>query len=213
MKAPALLLLAFLLAAPVAMAQGEVTLTRTAPAEASADILATLEASGNFTTLVAALRSTGLADALTGSETYTLFAPTDEAFKARPDLAALNNDELTELLRTHLLVGAVSSGDAAARTSVSSVQGETLAISATGDAFTVNGVVVTEADIAASNGVIHVIDAPLAPEPVQEKPATDEPTMDHHPATDHDSPAKSDTADEIGADENVSAPAETDDAY
>ncbi len=213
MKAPALLLLAFLIASPVALAQGEVALTRAAPAEAAPDLLATLEASGNFSVLVAALRSTGLADALAGSETYTLFAPTDEAFKARPDLSALSDDELTELLRSHLLVGAVSSGEAAALTSVPTVGGEALTISATGDAFTVNGVVVTEADIAASNGVIHVIEAPLAPAPTRPEPATDEPTMDHHPATDHDAPTKSNTADEIGADENVSAPAETDDAY
>lgn len=181
---PLLLVLALLLAAPASLAQGEVSVTNDTAANASADIISTLDDAGSFSILVSALRDTGLADALASGETYTLFAPTDEAFQQLPagTLDALSADELADLLRYHLVVGAVSSSEAAALPSTPTVRGDDLTLAATGDALTVNGVVVTEADIAASNGVIHVIGNVLTPaptEPSMEEDRMEEDKMDH----------------------------------
>lgn len=175
MKLLALSFLAFALAAPASLAQDD------APASeaAASDIIATLEASGNFTALVGALRDTGLDEALSGAESYTLFAPTDEAFADLPEgtLEALDTDALVALLRAHLVVGSVLSSEAAGLGAAPSVQGDTLRFSATGDALTVNGVVVTDADIAASNGVIHALDDVLMPAAETESEGEAEPEM------------------------------------
>lgn len=207
--------LALLLVAPASLAQVPPPQTDAAPAEASVDIVSTLDAAGTFSILVDALRDTGLADALASGETYTIFAPTDEAFQQLPagTLDGLNANELTDLLRYHVLVGAVSSGEAAGLSSAPTVQGDALSLTTTGDALTVNGAVVTEADLEASNGVIHVIGTVLTPEPTREQERMeDQDRMEERMEHDEMSGESTPDAERISTEENVSdSPAETDD--
>jgi len=165
------LLLAFVLAAPATFAQ-----TTDAYESDAQDLVATLDAQGNFTVLTSALRDTGLDDALASGDTFTLFAPTDEAFQNLPvgTLESLSLEQLTEVLRYHVLVGTVPSQDAVTLDAAPTVQGSELALSTTDGVLSINDATVTTADIEASNGVIHVIDAVLMPE-LETK---DEGTMD-----------------------------------
>ncbi|MEM1041421.1 MAG: fasciclin domain-containing protein [Bacteroidota bacterium] len=165
------LLTLLLLAAPASFAQ------ETAPPEdgAAADLLTTLESLGDFTVLVQALRDTGLDAALAGGETFTLFAPTDDAFQALPagTLDGLSSEQLTGILRRHVLVGAVSSEDASALGTAATVEGSSLDIIATGDGLMVGNALVSNADVQASNGVIHVISAVLLPDAAPEQDGQD----------------------------------------
>lgn len=151
--------LAVLLLGPTASAQDYSADT------AEQDLLATLEERGDFSILVGALRDTGLDAALATGETFTLFAPTDAAFQQLPagTLENLSPEELTEILRYHLLVGTVPSQDATALSSAPTVQGSELSLATTDGQLTVNGAAITEADVQASNGVIHVVDTVLMP--------------------------------------------------
>lgn len=130
-------------------------------------LVGTLKARGNFSTLVGALKKTGLAEDLQQSEQpFTLFAPTDEAFAALPagTLDSLSADKLAGILRYHLVPGAVSSADALQQGQFASVQGANLAVKETDAGATVNGAAIVEADIEAGNSVIHVVDSVLMPE-------------------------------------------------
>ena len=136
---------------------------------ATHDIVDTAVAAGSFSTLVAAVTAAGLVDTLKGAGPFTVFAPTDEAFAALPagtveDLVKPENkDKLTAILTLHVLSGAVHAADIAGKTlSPASVNGEALDVDGT-DGVTVNGAKVVTADIACTNGVIHVIDAVLLP--------------------------------------------------
>jgi len=133
------------------------------------DIVDTAVAAGSFTTLVAAVTAAGLVDTLKGAGPFTVFAPTDEAFAALPAgtvdelVKPENKDKLTAILTLHVLSGAVHAADIAGKTlSPASVNGEALDVDGT-DGVTVNGAKVVSADIACTNGVIHVIDAVLLP--------------------------------------------------
>ncbi|MEP0547033.1 MAG: fasciclin domain-containing protein [Rhodothermales bacterium] len=161
---PLAALLALLLAAPVSLAQGDAAELQAQAAQE--DIVTTLVDRGDFTILVDALRSTGLDAALASGEAFTLFAPTDAAFAKLPagTLEGLTPEQLTGILRYHVLVGAASSEDAAALDAAPSVQGSDLTFYASDAGLTVNGAAITEADVQASNGVIHVIDTVLLPE-------------------------------------------------
>ena len=177
MKATTLLLV-LLFAAPLSLAQDTPAVTPDPATEAAPeadakivvadDLVSALEAAEQFTVLVQALRDTGLDAALSGTETFTVFAPTDEAFAKLPagTLDALTPDELTRVLRYHVLMGTVTSADAAALTAAPTVEGSEIKI-AMGDALTVNDATVTEADLEVSNGVIHVIDTVLMPGPAE----------------------------------------------
>jgi uncharacterized surface protein with fasciclin (FAS1) repeats len=136
---------------------------------ATHDIVDTAVAAGSFSTLVAAVTAAGLVDTLKGAGPFTVFAPTDEAFAALPagtveDLVKPENkDKLTAILTLHVLSGAVHAADIAGKTlSPASVNGEALSVDGT-DGVTVNGAKVVTADIACTNGVIHVIDTVLLP--------------------------------------------------
>jgi uncharacterized surface protein with fasciclin (FAS1) repeats len=126
-------------------------------------------ASGNedFSTLVAAVQAAGLVETLSGDGPFTVFAPTDEAFAALPagvlDALLLPENEavLTQILTYHVVPGEVTSDQIAAG-EVATVEGQPVTI-ATEGGVTVNGATVTTADVDASNGVIHVIDAVLVP--------------------------------------------------
>ncbi len=160
--------LLFLLLVPTSFAQDDATIP--APYDqaqaAQDDIVTTLADRGDFTVLVDALRKTGLDAVFTTDETFTLFSPTDAAFAKLPagTLDGLTPEQLAGILRYHVLAGAVSSQDAAALATVPSVQGGELTLSPSDAGLTVNGEAVTEADVQASNGVIHVIDTVLLPE-------------------------------------------------
>ena len=119
-----------------------------------------------LSTLTKLLNDAGLADTLRGAGPFTVFAPSDEAFKAVPaktmaELAA-NKELLKSVLSYHLLAGKVTAADAK-NGNLKSVQGADLAVSKAGSFVTVEDAVVTEGDVAASNGVLHIIDKVLMP--------------------------------------------------
>ena len=133
-----------------------------------ADIVDTAIAAGNFTTLVAAVEAAGLVDTLKGEGPFTVFAPTDEAFAALPegmveDLLA-NPEQLAEILTYHVVAGEVYAADVVGLSSATTVQGSDITIE-TGynGSVMIDGATVITADIQASNGVIHVIDAVITP--------------------------------------------------
>jgi len=129
------------------------------------DIVDTAVSAGQFKTLATALQAAGLVDTLKGPGPFTVFAPTDEAFAKIPkaDLEALLKDKakLTAVLTYHVVPGKVMSKDVAPGP-VKTVQGSALTVSTTGGVM-VDKARVTAADIVASNGVIHVIDAVVLP--------------------------------------------------
>ncbi len=122
----------------------------------------------NFTTLVAAVQAAGLVDILSGPGPFTVFAPTNDAFAALPEglLDALllpeNLATLQAILTYHAIAGEVPSSDITSGP-VTMAQGEPAELVADDNGVTINGISVIAADVAASNGVIHVIDAVLVP--------------------------------------------------
>jgi transforming growth factor-beta-induced protein len=168
-------------AAVVTTAAAETTVAETAAPAASTEapaateapalpnIVETAVAAGSFTTLTKLVTDAGLVETLQGPGPFTVFAPTDEAFAAVPPevltLLGASKELLTEVLTYHVVNGAVLAADVTTG-AVPSVQGEDLALVAADGKVTVNGANVTTADIAASNGVIHVIDAVLIPQSV-----------------------------------------------
>lgn len=129
------------------------------------DIVDTAVAAGQFKTLATALQAAGLVETLKGKGPFTVFAPTDEAFAKIPkaDLDALLKDKakLSAVLTYHVVPGKVMAKDVKAG-KVKTVQGSELTIGTTGG-VTVDSAKVTKTDIAASNGVIHVIDTVVMP--------------------------------------------------
>jgi uncharacterized surface protein with fasciclin (FAS1) repeats len=138
-----------------------------APAVAQGkDIVDTAVAAGSFKSLVAAVQAAGLVDVLKRPGPYTVLAPTDDAFAKIPkaDLDALLKDKakLTAVLTYHVLTANVSAADLKSMKDFGTAQGGRIAIDAT-KGLKINGANVVKADIAASNGVIHVIDTVLIP--------------------------------------------------
>ena len=137
--------------------------------------LATVAAESGLTTLVEAAVAAGLDGELASGGPYTVFAPTDEAFAALPagaldDLLA-NPEALADVLLHHVVPGAVASSAITESMMVETVQGESLDVQVSADGITVNGAAVTQADVQAYNGVIHVIDAVLLPPAPEAAPA------------------------------------------
>ena len=132
----------------------------------SMDIVDTAVGAGNFTTLVAAVEAAGLVETLKGEGPFTVFAPTDEAFAALPEgtVAGLLADPeaLAAILTYHVVPGAVMSTDLSDGMTATTVNGADITIGTMGG-VTVNEANVVTADIEASNGVIHVIDAVILP--------------------------------------------------
>ncbi len=131
-----------------------------------ADIVDTAVAAGSFETLVAAVTAADLVDTLKGEGPFTVFAPTDDAFALLPEgtvpTLLENIPQLTGVLTYHVVPGRVMAADLTDGMTVTTVQGDTITIGTT-DGVTVNNVNVIQADIEASNGVIHVIDGVLLP--------------------------------------------------
>ncbi|MEG3966665.1 fasciclin domain-containing protein [Microcoleus sp. T2B6] len=131
-----------------------------------ADIVDTAVSAGSFTTLVAAVQAAGLVDTLKGAGPFTVFAPTDEAFAKLPagTVEALLKDipKLTKILTYHVVSGKVMAADVVNLTSAKTVEGSELKIDAS-NGVKINDSTVTTADVAADNGVIHIIDSVLLP--------------------------------------------------
>ena len=134
---------------------------------AGSDIVAVASSTEGFSTLVAALTAAGLVETLQGEGPFTVFAPNDAAFAALPEglleklLLPENIAVLTSILTYHVVSGMVMSTDIKAG-DVPTVEGSNVKLE-TSYGVKVNGANVTAADVAASNGVIHVIDAVLVP--------------------------------------------------
>lgn len=169
---PAALLLAACGGEATSKPAQDVTNSGTVSSTAGAsDILATAEAAGQFKTLAAAIKAAGLEETLKGAGPFTVFAPTDEAFKKLPAgtveslLKPENKDKLTAVLTYHVVSGKVPSTDAVKLTSAKTVNGKALKLAVQGSDLVLDGKAkVVKADINASNGVIHVIDAVVIPE-------------------------------------------------
>jgi uncharacterized surface protein with fasciclin (FAS1) repeats len=157
----------------VAIATVAVAATAGAGAHKSApkqqDIVDTAVAAGSFNTLAAALEAADLIGALKGDGPFTVFAPTDEAFAALPAgtvenlLKPENQDQLKAILLYHVVSGKNMAADIGGEATPATLQGATIDVISSGGGVTVNGANVVSADIATSNGVIHVIDAVILP--------------------------------------------------
>ncbi|MBI1340550.1 fasciclin domain-containing protein [bacterium] len=137
---------------------------------ATADIVDTAVAAGQFKTLVAAVQAAGLVETLKGAGPFTVFAPTDAAFAALPAgtvetlLKPENKGQLAAILTYHVLPGKVPASAVAGKTlEPATVQGKTVKVVGSGGGVMVNDAKVVSADIMTSNGVIHVIDKVILP--------------------------------------------------
>ena len=137
---------------------------------AAADIVDTATSNGCFTTLVAAVKAAGLVNTLKGPGPFTVFAPTDAAFKKLPAgtvenlLKPENKAQLTKVLTYHVVPGKVMARDISGKkTNAKTVEGSTVAIDASSASVKVDNATVSMADVNASNGVIHVIDSVIMP--------------------------------------------------
>ena len=128
-------------------------------------------AAGNddLSTLVAAVKAAGLVGVLSGDGPYTVFAPTNAAFAKLPEgtveslLKPENKDQLTAILTYHVVSGKVKAADVVKLDSAKTVEGSSVTITATDAGVKVDAANVIMTDIAASNGVVHVIDSVLLP--------------------------------------------------
>lgn len=164
----AVIALGVAMSAPVALQAGESNM-QTAEQTTNANIVETAQAAGQFQTLLAAAQAAGLVDTLSNGGPFTLFAPTDAAFAALPEgtveslLEPENREQLAAILKYHVIPGRVMSGDiAGTQASVQTIEGRMLQIDAR-DGVIVGGANVISADVAASNGVIHVVDKVILP--------------------------------------------------
>ncbi|WP_293780189.1 fasciclin domain-containing protein [uncultured Oxalicibacterium sp.] len=132
----------------------------------AADIVDTAKSAGSFNTLVTAVQAAGLVDTLKGPGPFTVFAPTDEAFakipKAKLDALLKDKAALTKVLTYHVVPGKVMAADVKPG-NVKTVEGSSIKVSATGGKVMVDKANVVKTDIAADNGVIHVIDTVIMP--------------------------------------------------
>src|SRR6476620_2011407 len=146
------------------------SVTGNALAAEKKDIVDTAVAAGNFKTLAAALQAGGLVETLKGPGPFTVFAPTDEAFAKLPAgtveelLKPENKEKLVAILTYHVVPGKVMAKDVMKMTSAKTVNGKTVTIMDQNGTVMVDNAKVVKADIAASNGVIHVIDSVILPQ-------------------------------------------------
>ena len=131
-------------------------------------------ANGSFTTLVAAVQAADLVDTLNSEGPFTVFAPTDDAFAAALEALDMtaeellaDTDTLTAILTYHVVAGEVLSTDLSDGMMAATVQGEEITVDLS-DGVKINGANVVIADVDASNGIIHAIDAVLLPPTVAE---------------------------------------------
>ena len=149
------------------------TVTATTASMATKDIVDTAVAAGSFNTLATALKAAGLVDTLKGAGPFTVFAPTDDAFakvpKATLDKLLADKAALTKVLTYHVLAGKVMAADVKPG-QVTTVEGSPATITVDGSSVKINDANVVQTDVAASNGVIHVIDTVLLPRRDRSRP-------------------------------------------
>ena len=142
--------------------------TTTAAAQGK-DLVDTAVAAGSFKTLAKALQAADLVSTLKGAGPFTVFAPTDAAFAALPAgtvenlLKPENKAKLQRILTYHVVAGRVSAAEVMKMKTAKAVSGDTLTIAARSGRVMIDNAQVATADIAASNGIIHVIDAVVIP--------------------------------------------------
>ncbi len=135
---------------------------------ASNDIVTVASGAGSFNTLVAAVKAAGLVETLQGPGPFTVFAPTDEAFAKLPKgtvedlLKPENKAKLVAILTYHVVAGKVMAADVKTMMA-KTVNGQSLDVKVTAGGVTVDNAKVIKTDVAASNGVIHVIDTVVLP--------------------------------------------------
>jgi len=121
---------------------------------------------GKFAKFVTAMKAAGLADTLNSPGPFTVFAPTDDAFKNMPanEFEALLKDKekLTAILTYHIIAGKISEQDAMSLMKAKTIQGQELKITTNGW-FKINGIRVIKSDVVCKNGIIHEIDSVLIP--------------------------------------------------
>jgi uncharacterized surface protein with fasciclin (FAS1) repeats len=143
-------------------------------AEIPATVVDVAASDQNFSTLVTAVQTAGLAETLSGEGPFTVFAPVNDAFAALPQgtvdtlLQPANREQLTSVLTYHVVPAKALLGDLSDGMTVTTVQGQPLTVNVTGAAVTLtdgsgNTVSVVQPDIEAGNGVVHVIDGVLLP--------------------------------------------------
>lgn len=134
-----------------------------------ADIVDTAVAAGQFNTLAAALEAADLVGTLKGEGPFTVFAPTDDAFAKLPEgtveklLKPENRDQLVAVLTYHVVPGKVMAADVVNLSKATTVNGSDIAIAVSDGSVRIDDATVVAADVAASNGVIHVIDSVILP--------------------------------------------------
>ena len=159
----------------IALAQFAVMMVLVLPASQSnaaqqgKDIVDVAANAGHFNTLAAALSAAGLVDTLKGDGPFTVFAPTDEAFAKLPAgtldslLQPENREQLVAILTYHVVPGKVMAADVVKLSEAETVNGEELEIQVIDGKVKVDNATVMATDVAASNGVIHVIDTVMLP--------------------------------------------------
>jgi uncharacterized surface protein with fasciclin (FAS1) repeats len=146
---------------------GDIAMSETA---ANGDIVDVAMGTDDLSTLTDAVVAADLTGTLKGEGPFTVFAPTNDAFAALPPaelkrlLKPANKDELANILTYHVVPGEVKAADLENGQQLDTVQGGKLDVKVDGDTVTVGGARVVQADVEASNGVVHVIDTVLLPQ-------------------------------------------------
>ena len=152
----------------IVVASSFVGVAHAEPKEKAKDIVAVASGNGSFNTLVAAVKAAGLVETLQGPGPFTVFAPTDEAFAKLPKgtledlLKPENKAKLVSILTYHVVAGKVMAADVKTM-KAKTVNGQSLDVKVTDGTVTVDKAKVVKTDVAASNGVIHVIDTVVLP--------------------------------------------------
>ena len=140
-------------------------------------IPAVAEKAGQFSTLLAAVSAAGLAEVLDGDGPFTVFAPTDDAFKALPKgtvetlLKPENKQKLVDILKFHVVSGRVYADQAAEAGQATTLLGSVVETAVSADGLRINDSLVVKGDLETANGVIHVIDSVLLPQPMSTRQA------------------------------------------
>ncbi len=163
-------MLTSLLTVSLAIATGEPTTCAAGDAKVQANDLVTVAAgAGDFKTLVAAVKAAGLEDALRGTGPFTVFAPTDAAFAALPKgtldslLLPENREQLAGILKFHVVAGQKDAKCVVDCARLMTLHGQSLAVSMSDAGAMIGKARIVKTDVAASNGIIHVIDRVLLP--------------------------------------------------
>jgi len=131
------------------------------------DIVDTAVAAGSFDTLATALKAAGLVETLKGKGPFTVFAPTDDAFKKLPagtlEKLLADKAQLTKVLTYHVVAGKVMAADVVKLSEAKTVEGSSVKIAVKDGKVKLNDANVVKTDVGASNGVIHVLDTVVLP--------------------------------------------------